>query len=217
MDILYSFDFTLVAGFIVTFMALNFTPGPAVLKVVGDSMSNGLGRTHASMAGVFAANFMYAVLAAAGMSALLLSFPMLFELVKWIGVAYLCWLAYKSFRTALNASLGEAREQQKKSSLRLFLSSFAMQGANPKSVLSFGAMLPVFAGEGDGMALRMLALAAFNMVLEYPALLLYAYLGTRASRFAVSPKARSLMNAITGATLISAAYLISRTTLKTEA
>ncbi|SDQ76412.1 LysE family translocator [Pseudovibrio sp. Tun.PSC04-5.I4] len=216
MELLTSFDATLVFGFIVTFMALNFTPGPAVLKVVGDSMSNGIGKTHASMAGVFGANLMYALLAAGGMSALLLSFPILFETVKWIGVAYLLYLAYGSFKAAFTASLGEAKEHKPASALRLFFTSFAMQGANPKSVLSFSAMLPVFAGEGDGMALRMMVLALFNIALEYPALLFYAYLGTRAQKFAVSARSRAAMDAFAGTALTGAAYMISRSSLKAQ-
>ncbi len=216
MELLASFDVTLVHGFIVTFMALNFTPGPAVLKVVGDSITNGIGKTHASMAGVFDANLVYALLAAGGMSALLLSFPVLFAMVKWIGAAYLLYLAYGFYKMAFSASLSTAREQKPASALKLFLTSFAMQGANPKSVLSFGAMLPVFAGEGDGMALRMMALALFNTALEYPALLFYACIGTRVSKFAASARSRAVMNVCAGTALAGAACMISKSTLKTQ-
>jgi homoserine/homoserine lactone efflux protein len=213
-ELFTSFDLTLVLGFIVTFMALNFTPGPAVLKVVSDAVSNGVGPAHASMAGVFAANFMYAILAAAGMSALLLAFPLIFETVKWIGVAYLVWLAFNTFKTIFTLNGAAAKPVEKRTPKALFWSSFAIQGANPKSVLSFGIMLPVFAGSGEGIEMRMMLLALLNMVLEYPALLFYAVVGSSVSKFAVSTFSRRMLSFVSGCGLAFAAFMIARTSIQ---
>jgi len=213
-EIFASFDLTLVLGFIATFMALNFTPGPAVLKVVSDAITNGVGPAHASMAGIFTANLMYAILAAAGMSALLLAFPVIFETVKWLGVAYLVWLALNTFRSIFTAHSSAAKPVEKRTPKALFWSSFAIQGANPKSVLSFGIMLPVFAGSGEGIELRMMLLALLNMLLEYPALLFYAVVGSSASKFAVTTFSRRMLSFVSGCGLAFAAFMIARTSIQ---
>ena len=215
-ELFSSFDLALVLGFIATFMALNFTPGPAVLKVVSDAVTNGVGPAHASMAGVFAANLMYALLAAAGMSALLLAFPVIFETVKWIGVAYLTWLAFSTFKTMFVLNSVASDRVKKRTPKALFWSSFAIQGANPKSVLSFGIMLPVFAGAGEGIEMRMMVLALFNVVLEYPALLFYAVVGSSASKFAVTTFSRRILSFVSGCGLGFAAFMIARTSIQTR-
>ncbi len=214
LEILKSFDLTLVLAYVATFVALNFTPGPAVLKVTSDAISNGIGPAHASMAGIFTANMMYALLAAAGMSALLLAFPVVFELVKWIGVGYLAWLAARTLYSVFTAKNMMAKPSSKRSKKALFWSSFAIQGANPKSVLSFVVMLPVFAGAGEGIELRMMMLALFNVVLEYPALLFYSILGSTAAKFAVSTFSRRILSFISGCGLALAALMIARTSLQ---
>lgn len=207
------FDPVLVSTFIVMILGLIFTPGPAVLKVVSDAMTNGVAGAHASMMGVFAANLMYALLAVAGVSALIFAFPILFDVIKWIGVAYLLHLAVKSFRTATSARESVAARAPRRSSRALFWSSLATQGANPKSVVSFCVILPLFAGEGPGIEGRMILLAMISIALEYPALLLYAVLGSTAARYAVTARSQRIMNAIGGCTLGLAAWMIARTSL----
>ena len=214
--ILSGFDPVLVSTFIIMILAFIFTPGPAVLKVVSDAMANGVGRSHASMMGVFAANLMYALLAVAGMSALIFAFPILFEVIKWVGVAYLLHLAFKSFRNAASARKSFAGPAPRRSPCALFWSSLAIQGANPKSVVSFCVILPLFAGEGAGIEGRMIILALISIALEYPALLLYALLGSTAARYAVTARSQRIMNVISGCTLGVAAWMIARTSLATR-
>ncbi|WP_428036848.1 LysE family translocator [Amphritea sp.] len=212
----WTIEWATLLAFISANAALNFSPGPAVLKVVGDSIGNGVGKAHASIAGVFVANFMYSVLSVLGISTLIFAFPWLFEIVKWVGVTYLLYLAIKTVRNALYATELKAKSHNKKSAKALFWSSFAMQGANPKSVLFFAAMLPVFAGEGAGMELRMLTLALLALILEYPALLLYAVLGSKASALAVSKRSTAIMDSVAGSALALAALMVARTSLQRD-
>lgn len=79
----------LLLSFATVMLALNFTPGPAVFKVASDALGSGLPAAHASIAGVFAANFFYAVLAATGVAVLVFAFPGLLLIIKWLGLAYI--------------------------------------------------------------------------------------------------------------------------------
>ncbi|PLX44776.1 MAG: LysE family translocator [Hyphomicrobiales bacterium] len=209
---LSSFDAGLFVAYVVLMMSFNLTPGPAVMKVVSDAVRYGVRPAHFSMAGIFAANMMYALLAVAGMGALIAAFPILFEAIKWIGVAYLTWLAVKAAARAwAPAERAVAAPPQRAGSL--FLTSFAVQGANPKSVLTFCVTLPIFAGPGDGIEWRMMALALLNNFLEYPVLLTYSLAGAGAARMAAAGRFRRFADLAGATALGAAAAMVARTSL----
>lgn len=132
-------------AFVLTSVLMDLTPGPAVLKVVGDGMRHGFKPAQASIAGILAANAMYCALSALGLSALLTAFPVLFEFIKWAGVAYLVWIGLQSLRHAWTGEAVRATVSPRGTPRALFRSSFVLQGANPKSYLYFAAILPAFA------------------------------------------------------------------------
>ncbi|MDP2119841.1 MAG: LysE family translocator [Hoeflea sp.] len=212
-DFAASFDFDLVVAYAVLTLTLNLTPGPAVLKVVSDSIAHGVGPAHASMAGIFSANMMYALLATAGMGTLIAAFPVLFEIIKWCGAAYLIWLAVGVLRRAYLRSDAQPEPRKPASSGSLFVTSFASQGANPKSVLAFCVTLPVFAGPGDGIELRMLVLAVLSTAIEYPTLLIYSWLGSRTARLAGNTRFKKGTELASASALGLAAMMVARTTL----
>lgn len=212
-EFLSSFDPALFIAYVVLMMSFNLTPGPAVLKVVSDAVRFGVRPAHFSMAGIFAANMMYALLAVAGMGALITAFPVLFEVIKWVGVAYLLWLAVKALGRAWRPHSQAAAGQPPRTGRSLFLTSFAVQGANPKSVLTFCVTLPVFAGPGDGIEWRMMALALLNNFLEYPVLLTYSLAGSGAARMATASRFKRFSDLASATALGAAATMVARTSL----
>src|ERR1041385_3302449 len=171
-------------AFIVTSLALDFTPGPAVLKVVGDSMAHGWRRTQPSIAGILVANAVYCLLSAAGLAALVLAFPTLFDFLKWMGMLYLAWIGVRALHAALFAADVHLVPAPVSTPGRLFYSSFVLQGANPKAVLYYVAILPAFAGDGEHAARWFLLLGMLEIAMEYPALLFYSLVGGGLSAFA---------------------------------
>src|SRR5687767_9380997 len=97
-------DLAAVLAFAVTTLIMDLTPGPAVLKVVGDSMGNGWRPAQASVIGILAANAIYITAAALGLSGLFLAFPGLFDIVKWAGVSYLAWIGLREMIGAWRAA-----------------------------------------------------------------------------------------------------------------
>ena len=160
---------TLIAFATTTFL-LNITPGPAVMQVIGHSVSNGWKRAQASILGICAGNAVYCLLAVFGLGALILAVPRAFEIVKWCGVLYLCWLGGKSILSAFKGSRAQEAPTLQASSSVLFRQSLLVQAANPKSYLYFCALLPTFAGEAEGAPLRMAILGIVSMIMEYPVL-----------------------------------------------
>ncbi len=197
----------LLVSFVAVMLALNFTPGPAIFKVVSDALGSGLSAAHASIAGIFAANFFYAVLAATGVAVLVYAFPGVLLVIKWLGLAYIASMILGAVKAAWQAHKGQIKERPNRAAWRLFLSSFALQVSNPTSLLSFGLMLPTFAGPGEGLALRMLTLAVLSLVLEYPAMLFYAGLASWSARALAGPRFSIIMN-LASALFLGLAWLL---------
>ena len=81
------------ALFAVTETALCFTPGPAVLLVLSQGLARGTASSTWSNFGILAGNTMYFVLSGTSLGAALLTSYELFSLIRWVGAAYLVWLA----------------------------------------------------------------------------------------------------------------------------
>jgi homoserine/homoserine lactone efflux protein len=203
---------TLIA-FIITSLILDFTPGPAVLKVIGDSMTHGWRRTQPSIAGILVANAMYCLLSVVGLAALVLAFPVVFDAIKWMGMLYLVWMGLRMVCAALFGSTARPSAAPISSPARLFSSSFVLQGANPKAVLYYVAILPAFAGDGEHAARWFLLLGILEIAMEYPALLFYAFVGGSLSAFASRPLQR-VLDAVAGVTVMGAAAMVARTSLQ---
>lgn len=209
-------EMSLLIAFVGTNFLLNITPGPAVLQVVGHSLGNGWQRSQASILGILSANAMYCMMSALGLSALILAVPALFDIIKWCGAGYLIWIGLRMLVCAFRTNVMDVTASTAASPITLFKQSFLLQGANPKSVLFFCAMLPTFAGSADGAGQRIFLLGLCAIALEYPVLFAYSLLGARMSGLAKNIVARRALQAGSGLSLIGAASLVARTSLQNK-
>ena len=203
-----------LAAFATTTLLMNVDPGPAVLQVVGHSLSNGWRASQASILGILAANALYCALSVLGLGALILAAPTLFEAIKWGGVAYLGWLGVRALRSALRPGMLRQPPTLRARPRVLFRQSFVLQGANPGAVVYFCTLLPVFAGEVAGAPLRIAVLGLIATLMEYPVLLAYALLASRARRWLAGTDVRRILDALSGSALLLAAGSVARTTLR---
>lgn len=203
-----------LAAFATTTFVMNITPGPAVMQVVGHSISNGWKASQASILGIFAANALYCALSVLGLGAVILAAPSLFEVIKWCAVAYLTWLAARALWSAFRARRPLDAPTLQARPLALFRQSFVLQGANPKSVLYFCTLLPVFAGEAAGAPLRIAVLGLVATLMEYPVLLGYSLLASRARRWFSGTVKPRVLDGVSGSALLAAAGTVAGATLR---
>ena len=89
------------AYFALAVLALNATPGVDMLLTMTRTLQGGLRAGFAAAAGITAGCAVHALAAALGLSALLALSATAFSVVKWLGAAYLLWLAWGLLRAAL--------------------------------------------------------------------------------------------------------------------
>ena len=128
--------------FLIASFALLITPGPAVLYIVARSMNQGKMAGIASVLGVETANFLHASAAALGLSAILLSSALAFNLVKYLGAAYLIYLGVRKILSNGEETKAKLAQQEKLS--RIYSQGFIVNLFHPKTALFFFAFLPQF-------------------------------------------------------------------------
>ena len=135
--------------FIGAAMVLLLIPGPAVLYVVGRSVSQGRRAGIVSVCGIHTATLIHILAAALGLSVLILSSALAFNVVKYAGAAYLVWLGFRKLFGPPETP-GTNGELPRYSHARLFRDGFLVNLLNPKTALFFLAFLPQFVDVSRG-------------------------------------------------------------------
>jgi homoserine/homoserine lactone efflux protein len=133
----------LYLGTIIIFMS---APGPSHLLMISVGMSNAFPRSLATASGDLSANVIQIILAGVGLATLVVSSQYGFTIIKWLGVVYLVWMGVQKLRaTFLEAqTIDEAPAVSLQS---LWLKGFITSAANPKAVVFFAALFPLFITE----------------------------------------------------------------------
>jgi threonine/homoserine/homoserine lactone efflux protein len=137
--------------FVAATMALLIVPGPAVVYIVTRTVAQGRAAGLLSVLGVHVGSIVYVLLTSLGMSALLLASPVLFQAVKWLGVAYLVFLGIQKLRER-RADDGTVAEPPPMSKARIFGQGVLVNVLNPKTLVFFVAFLPQFVDPARGAA-----------------------------------------------------------------
>ena len=129
-------------------VALIFTPGPDIIYVVTRGMAQGRKAALAAAAGFALGNFVHTLFAVIGLSALLMTSATAFQIVKWLGAAYLIYLGIRMIRSAAAASLSDAGPPMAPAAV--FRQSIVANILNPKVAVFFLAFFPQFVDPGQG-------------------------------------------------------------------
>lgn len=187
--------------FCTTALTLIMTPGPDILYIATRSLTQGKAIGIISMLGVCAGYIVHTSFAMLGLSALLHTSEVLFNLVRFVGAAYLfylglrMWLSKPQIQTTHTASLTQRK---------LFWTGLLTSVTNPKGILFFFAFLPQFVVTRAGhIPLQMLVLGllfTFMCAIVYGIVALLA--GTVGDNLSGTPRFTRLMQWITGSVLI---------------
>jgi threonine/homoserine/homoserine lactone efflux protein len=189
--------------FCVTETVLCFTPGPAVLFVISLSLARGAGAGLRGSLGILTANVLYFATSATGLGVILLASWDLFVVVKWLGAAYLVWLGARMLFVPV-ASTGGAAATPRRSHLRPYVSGFVTQGANPKAIVFFSAILPQFVDPAASVPRQVAILGVSSVLIELTVLSLYVVACHQARRWARQPRYATALERVGGAFLVAA-------------
>ena len=127
--------------FALTVIPLIFTPGPDMLFILSQVMGKDAKAGMMATVGVCLGYLVHSVLVALGIAAIIVSFPILFETIRWLGIAYLLFLAFSLIKSVFNT---QRLAIEKKNTAKPIQKGFFTALLNPKGMLIYFAILPQF-------------------------------------------------------------------------
>jgi threonine/homoserine/homoserine lactone efflux protein len=147
-----------VPEFILTVLLLELTPGPNMAYLATLTLDRGRRAGLLATVGVATGLSVHAVVAALGLGALISQAPLIYDLLRWIGVGYLLYLAWETWQSSEKAPGTVVA-----ASSSLFWRGFFSNVFNPKSILFFISVVPGFiqyGSSGSGLMVQAARLGA---------------------------------------------------------
>jgi threonine/homoserine/homoserine lactone efflux protein len=139
-------DLLLFAG---AALLMVLTPGPNMIYLISRSICQGRKAGMISLLGVIAGFLVHMLAAAIGITALFLAIPLAYEALKWLGAAYLLYLAWQAVKPDARSPF-EARQLPEDPPSKLFLMGFVTNALNPKIAVFYLSIFPQFVSPEHG-------------------------------------------------------------------
>ena len=196
----------LLWAFILIYTIDSIAPGPAVAMVIARGASIGFYKTLPFIAGLVLGDFFLFGLALAGLVALAKTLGPLFLVVKWIGVFYLLFLAYKMWTAECRDSESSAGIETGYRSF--FLATFLPLG-NPRAVGFYVALLPAFMDIEKLSAAIAIEFSLVVVVVWSSVLMLYTALADAGRKYLKTSSAQKWLNRGSAGAMLSAAGAVA--------
>jgi threonine/homoserine/homoserine lactone efflux protein len=161
-------DPVILLAFLPAALALIITPGPDMMFCLAQGMRSGRSSAWAASAGVSAGSLVHVTIAGLGLGAVISAYPWAFEVIRWIGVAYLLFLAVQALRSGKMNAAGRGMNPMRAFRAGLFtnlsnfkviwfvlafIPQFVVPEAGPVFLqfLAFGVMIATISFFGNGL------------------------------------------------------------------
>ena len=158
------------AAFLLTTLVIVVTPGTGVLYTLAAGLARGRRASVVAAFGCTLGIVPHMLAAITGLAALLHASAVAFEVIRYLGVAYLLFMAVSTLRDEDALSV---RDTAPRSPARVIASGVLVNLLNPKLTLFFFAFLPQFVTGASHVIVRMLELSAVFMVVTFAVFALY--------------------------------------------
>jgi threonine/homoserine/homoserine lactone efflux protein len=183
------------------------SPGPSIAALVARVMTRGLSGVFPFLLAMWIGEAIWLSLAVFGLAYVAQTFHLAFVTLKWAGVAYLAFLAWKMWTAPV--AVGEGEMPQADSPLRLFFAGMAVTLGNPKIMMFYLALLPTIIDLATVTLTGWLELALTMVAVLVAIDLGWALAAAQARKLLKSPRAVRIANRISAGTMAGAAAAIA--------
>lgn len=158
--------------FLITSLIIVASPGPGVLYTLAAGLSRGAKASLVASVACTLGIIPHMIAAITGLAALLHASAMAFNVIKYAGVAYLLYMAWKTLQE--HGALQVEEVQAPRSMRQMVRSGLLMNVLNPKLSIFFFAFLPQFVTSADqSPVVRMLELSLVFMAMTFVVFAIY--------------------------------------------
>ncbi len=200
-------DPTALIVFALALLVAAASPGPAIAALVARVLARGTAGALAYMLGLALGDIFWLTCAVLGLAVIVSTFAWLFVALKYLGAAYLLYLAVRHWRAP--AAPTEIETPKAERPFRLFLAALSVMLGNPKVMVFYLALLPNLISLKSVSAAGYLELVAVTFLVVTAVDGSYVLMASRARRLLRSPRAMRLINRGSGVLLAGAAVAIA--------
>lgn len=200
-----------LAGFIAYSGALAVAaaiPGPGVTALVARALGSGFRSSLFMAFGLVLGDLTYLTAAVLGLAFIAQTFGTVFLVIKWLGVAYLAWLAWGFWSSGITPEIVEARKGKGGAPASL-LAGLTVTLGNPKTMIFYLALTPTLVDLRTITATDFGMLAACTVVVLLIVLVPYLALAAKARWFLQTPRALKALNRTAAGFMAGAAAAIA--------
>lgn len=169
--------------------ALAIVPGPTVTVIIANSLRYGARAGLLNVLGTQVGVAIWLAIAALGLSAAIEVMGVWFDVLRYVGAAYLIWLGVKLLRAKGQLSAATAMDPRKGN---FFLQGFIVIMSNPKMLVLFGALIPPFITPGLDSTAQLLTLGFTFAGIALVGDTLYALAAGKAGRWLSQTRVRAI-------------------------
>ncbi len=190
-------------GFVIAGLILNITPGSDTMYILTRSISQGKKAGIASVLGISTGSLVHTLFATIGLSAILATSAIAFNIVKYLGVVYLIYLGIKALidKTKMDDSISSIKND---ATLKIYREGIFTNILNPKVALFFMSFLPQFINPESATSSTFLILSITFITTGTLWCLFLAYSASFFSRkIRENPKIEMILKKVSGLIFIS--------------
>ncbi|WP_314020063.1 LysE family transporter [Stutzerimonas degradans] len=196
-------------AFFVACWVISLSPGAGAIASMSCGLQYGFWRGYWNAIGLQLALVLQIAIVAAGVGAVLATSELAFGLIKWFGVGYLLWLAFKQWQAQPEALDDSAAPRPIGRPLSLVLRGFLVNASNPKAIVFILAVLPQFLDPQRPLVLQYTEMAATMVAVDLIVMAGYTGLAARVLRLLRTPRQQRLVNRSFAVMFAGAAALLA--------
>ncbi|MEO9655473.1 LysE family translocator [Marinomonas sp.] len=197
-------DLSFLLTFAVYAFVMSGMPGPNNIMLLASGARFGFRRTLPHMIGIGVGMGVLILSSLLGLGTLFSLFPSLYVLLKWLGGAYLLWLAWK-IATAPTNEFSDSGHQQ--AAMRWWQAAL-FQFVNPKAWMMAISSVSTFTIQGELFAQSGFWIMLVFACVNFPTIALWAWLGVSIRRWLTDVRRQRWFNRIMGATTAATLVLV---------
>lgn len=194
-------------SFIVYSTVTSITPGPNNIMLAASGLNFGLKRSIPHILGIGFGFGVMVILVGYGIGAALGSSPLLYEILKIIGISYLLYLAYKIYRA------GSIKTDTKVDKPLSFMGAALFQWVNPKAwIMAMGAITTY--SSANSQLIEFVFIGVIFGLVSIPSVGVWAYMGEKLKMIVNHPRKVQLFNTVMALLLVASVIVPIKDSVK---
>lgn len=188
-------DTSLVVSAAVFGLVTSVTPGPNNTYLLASGMNYGVRRSMPYFFGILTGLAVIVLSVIFGLGLVFTTYPVAYQVLKWVGFAYICWMAY-------GVATSGTRTAQARTTQRVgYWKALIFQFVNPKAWIVSASFVAAYVPANEGMWIAVF-FGAVLVITTAPGALLWATMGQLLSSWLREPRKRQIFNYVAAVLLV---------------